>query len=305
MSTHLFCCTAIQPTKPPIPDHEKTFTEFTKWGFTTIGNLTGSTDPSEASVCIQLVRQVNSGPIESIRYFVASDNHGSFEEVSEDGIMDANFVKINDTTESLISTSTNQVQGAHVIGELVSRNHSSDSRMQSNTKHPDLDLDQGRSQGRFRDQDLRWHQRGLAWDVELARAMGTEPGWDTALRGGLVWDLVVDLTGELEDRRDIDGEDQDQNQDQDRDAGISQSDDGTQYTNQDNNEDQPVSSSPTLDTEVTQDNDAGSFSPPFGTQVTSYDEDDSSDDYGSYDCYGGDNGFSYDQDCGDCGGCDD
>lgn len=96
MSTHLFCCTSIQPTKVPNPNYEQTFTEFTKWGLTKIGNLPGSTDPSEASVCIQLVRQVSSGRIESIRYFVASDTHGSFEEVSEDGIVDANFVRIHE-----------------------------------------------------------------------------------------------------------------------------------------------------------------------------------------------------------------
>lgn len=96
MATHLFCCTTIHPTKLPNPEHEQTFTEFTKWALTTIGNLTGSTDPSEASVCIQLVRQVTNGPIESIRYFVASDKHGGFEEVPEDGIVDANFVKINE-----------------------------------------------------------------------------------------------------------------------------------------------------------------------------------------------------------------
>ncbi|KGO43421.1 hypothetical protein PEX2_000280 [Penicillium expansum] len=167
MATHPFCCTTIQPTKPPNPDHEQTFTEFTKWGLTTIGNLTGSTDPSEASVCIQLVRQVNSGPIESIRYFVASDTHGSFEEVPEDGIVDANFVKMNDHGED---------------------------------------------------------------------------------------------------------QDQEQNQNQDREGGISQSGDGTEI-NQDSNDDQPISSSPTFDTEVTQDEDAGSNSPGFETQATAYDED--------------------------------
>lgn len=50
------------------------------------------------------------------------------------------------TTESSTSTSTNQVQGTHVIGELVSRNHLSSLRMQSSIRYQDLDLDLGQDQ---------------------------------------------------------------------------------------------------------------------------------------------------------------
>jgi hypothetical protein len=121
-------------------------------------------------------------------------------------------------------------------------------------------------------------------------------------------------------------QDQDQSQDTNQDAEISLPDDGTGCTNRDSDKDEPVSSAPTIDPEVTQevtqDEDTGSCSPPWGTQVyhdegrmsQSYlDIEDygcyyfgrSSDDYGSYDCDGGDSDLTYDQDCGDYGGYDD
>jgi hypothetical protein len=96
MSTHLFCCTTIQPTTLPSPEHKQTFTSFTKWAkwaLNTIIVLTGTTDPSEASVCIQLIRQAINGP-EFIGYFITTDNE-NFEEVPEDKILDADFVKMN------------------------------------------------------------------------------------------------------------------------------------------------------------------------------------------------------------------
>ena len=89
-----FCCTSLRPTKLQNSDHERTFTEFTKWALAT-ENKTGFLDPSDASVCIQLVRPVD-GSIESVRYFVAIDEHGSFEEVSEIRIVDADFVEIDE-----------------------------------------------------------------------------------------------------------------------------------------------------------------------------------------------------------------
>lgn len=62
---------------------------------------------------------------------------------------------VPNTTESSISTSTNQARGAHVIGELVSRNRLSSLRMLSSIRY--LDLDQGMDldlgQGQHRDQD--------------------------------------------------------------------------------------------------------------------------------------------------------
>ncbi|KAJ5462737.1 hypothetical protein N7475_007681 [Penicillium sp. IBT 31633x] len=97
-STHLFCCPNIQPTQSPIPDHNHPFTEFTKWAITRIGNAAGQTQPSTASHCIQLIRQIPNGPIESTRYFIATKNN--FEETPEAAILDANFVKTNDHSDN-------------------------------------------------------------------------------------------------------------------------------------------------------------------------------------------------------------
>lgn len=92
MSPHLFCCPNIKPTHLPKPEHEQTFNEFTKWAVTTINNKAEPAPPADASLCIQLVQQIPNGPLESIRYFV-NDQGPDFEEISEDGIVNANFVK--------------------------------------------------------------------------------------------------------------------------------------------------------------------------------------------------------------------
>jgi hypothetical protein len=48
---------------------------------------------SNASYAIQLVRQVNYGPQESIRYFFPANN--SFCEASKDDLLKLNFEKVN------------------------------------------------------------------------------------------------------------------------------------------------------------------------------------------------------------------
>ncbi|KAJ5795182.1 hypothetical protein N7457_001781 [Penicillium paradoxum] len=94
--SQLFCCTNVQPINAPKPDHEHTFNEFTKWAKITITNLPDSTPPPNTSLGIQLVQQATEGPIESVRYFVATDKPGDFEEFSEEGILNANFAKVNE-----------------------------------------------------------------------------------------------------------------------------------------------------------------------------------------------------------------
>ena len=96
MSSHLLCCSNIQPTKLPSPEHEQTFTEFTKWALTTNATSIGLTEPFESSVCMQLIRRAKRGPIQSIQYFVPSNKHGDFEEVYIDDIADANFMNIHE-----------------------------------------------------------------------------------------------------------------------------------------------------------------------------------------------------------------
>ncbi|CAI7651791.1 unnamed protein product [Penicillium glandicola] len=334
--SHLFCCTSIQPTKLPNPEHEKTFTEFTKWALTTLGNLNGSTDPSETSLCVQLVRQVHSGPVESVRYFVASDKHGNFEEVSEDGILDANFVKINecktvrcsqhnrDFDLNIYEPSTGssrhwkanitkpRKQLENAIKNKISGSGSG-SMSGSGSGSRSVLGSMGSGVGHRASSSYGYGSGmgyGSAWGTSLGSGCG--PNWGT---GSTVFDKHVPSSTTIETGfSDSDEQDQDQDQYQE---GVSQGD-GIEYTNQDDDKDQLMSSSPTLDTEVTQDEDEGLYSPHFETLVTSHesvsqsylDVEDygcyfsgSSDDYGSYDC-GGDNDVTYEQDCGDCGDCD-
>ncbi|OQD72072.1 hypothetical protein PENPOL_c001G07107 [Penicillium polonicum] len=358
MATHLFCCTTIQPTKLPNPEHEQTFTEFTKWALTTISNLTGSTDPSEASVCIQLVRQVSNGPIESIRYFVASDKNGSFEEVSEDGIVDANFVKINET-KTFQCTQHNRAFDLNLYEPSTgSSRHWRASiakplkQLENAIKHKISGSGSGSGSGSrsvsgsrpvigstgsgvgYRASSGYGYGSGMgygsAWGTSLGSGCG--PNWGTG--SSTVFDKHVPSSTTVEtgsndsdSDSDSDGEEQYQDQvqvqvqDQNQEAGICMSVDGTEDTNQYGNEDQLGSPSPTFDTQVTGDDGAGLYSPPE-SQVTSHEDcviqsyldtedygcyyyEGPSDDYGSYDCDGGNNDLTYDQDCGDCGGCDD
>ncbi|KAJ5197441.1 hypothetical protein N7449_007920 [Penicillium cf. viridicatum] len=350
MATHLFCCTTIQPTKLPNPEHEQTFTEFTKWALTIIGNLTGSTDPSEASVFIQLVRQVTNGPIESIRYFVASDKHGSFEEVFEDGIVDANFVKINETKtfqctqhnrvfdlnlyepstgssrhwRASIAKPLNQLENA-IKHKISGSGSGSGSGSRSVPGSRPLIGSTGSGAG-YRANSGYGYGSGMGYGSAGGASLGSGcgPNWGTG--SSTLFDKHVSSSTTVENGSsdsDSDGEDQGevqvqvQVQDQTQEAGV----DGTEDTNQDGNDDQPVPYSPTFDTQVTGDDDAGSYSPPE-SQVTSYEDRVSqsyldtedygcycsggpSDDYGSYDYDGGNSNSTYDQDCGDCGGWDD
>ena len=44
---------------------------------------------------VQLVRQINYGPLESKRYFIPSGQDGKFVEVNESAMIEANFKKLN------------------------------------------------------------------------------------------------------------------------------------------------------------------------------------------------------------------
>ena len=50
---------------------------------------------SSAPYAIQLVRQINYGPQESIRYFVPASNGSEFAEATEDDLLKSNFDKLN------------------------------------------------------------------------------------------------------------------------------------------------------------------------------------------------------------------
>ena len=97
----VFCCNNIQPYRPRLLDHDDKFSTFITWARQTpeIPEL-GSDDSAIPSVegkpyAIQLVRQVNYGPLESKRYFVPKEEGQGYVEVTEDDLVGANFQKLN------------------------------------------------------------------------------------------------------------------------------------------------------------------------------------------------------------------
>lgn len=97
MSALFFCCSSISPYRPRQLDHEAKFTTFMRWA----GLQTTSPVPvdglliSSAPYAIQLVRQINYGPLESIRYFVPASNGSDFAEATEGDLLESNFEKLN------------------------------------------------------------------------------------------------------------------------------------------------------------------------------------------------------------------
>ncbi len=94
--TDLFCCSLIRPYRPKRLDHEQKFDKFMQWAKST------STKPDDgpifivsADYVVQLVRQANYGPQESVRYFMTINDGIEFEEVRENDLIAANFEKLN------------------------------------------------------------------------------------------------------------------------------------------------------------------------------------------------------------------
>jgi hypothetical protein len=104
MENNVFCCSNLQPYRPKTLDHEPKFTDFISWAkrasLGTSGAAGKSSDTPGATehypYAVQLVRQVNFGPLESKRYFVPEDNPArDFVEITADDLVDANFEKVN------------------------------------------------------------------------------------------------------------------------------------------------------------------------------------------------------------------
>ncbi|TGJ78886.1 hypothetical protein E0Z10_g9879 [Xylaria hypoxylon] len=92
----IFCCSSIKPFRPVRLDHEAKFSHFMRWTESyPVAPTNGSSLVSQAQYAIQLVRQVNYGPQESIRYFIPVDNNSTFLEVTEDDLLSANYKKLN------------------------------------------------------------------------------------------------------------------------------------------------------------------------------------------------------------------
>ncbi|KAF4811355.1 hypothetical protein CGCSCA5_v010011 [Colletotrichum siamense] len=97
----LLCCESLKPYKALRTDHEARFTQFMAWAKDSQPTVIEETSKIDSSnrlplYAIQLVRQVNYGPLESKRYFVSfADRTHSYVEVAEDFLIQANFQKVN------------------------------------------------------------------------------------------------------------------------------------------------------------------------------------------------------------------
>jgi hypothetical protein len=96
----LFCCSDARPYKSTSLSHESKFRAFTAWAsFPKSSNIAtpAPSAPSTAALfVVQLVRQVNYGPLESKRYFVSNADAGdAFAEVTEQWLVENNLQKLN------------------------------------------------------------------------------------------------------------------------------------------------------------------------------------------------------------------
>ncbi|KAH7372301.1 hypothetical protein BKA66DRAFT_572422 [Pyrenochaeta sp. MPI-SDFR-AT-0127] len=98
----IFCCSDIHGYKNRTLSHEQKFGAFMVWArYPKESTVTVSEEPlssSDATFAVQVVRQVNYGPLESKRYFTCNGTSGAendFMEVEENWLIDANFQKLN------------------------------------------------------------------------------------------------------------------------------------------------------------------------------------------------------------------
>ncbi|KAI1308083.1 hypothetical protein F5Y03DRAFT_110624 [Xylaria venustula] len=96
----IFCCSSIKAYRPARLDHEAKFDCFMRWAKSDpLAPANGSSLINQAQHAVQLVRQVNYGPQESIRYFIPIDSNSArnsvFLEVTEDDLLSTNFKKLN------------------------------------------------------------------------------------------------------------------------------------------------------------------------------------------------------------------
>jgi hypothetical protein len=99
MSATIFCCSSASPYRPRPLDHEAKFTAFTRWALLQKASYMINDDTSSivdnAPYAVQLVRQINYGPQESIRYFVPASDGSNFAETTENDLVKSNFKKLN------------------------------------------------------------------------------------------------------------------------------------------------------------------------------------------------------------------
>lgn len=94
----IFCCSSVSPYRPRRLDHDDKFTAFMCWATSCKQSAAvddGSTILNTAPFAVQLVKQVNFGPQESIRYFVPLIDGSRFTETTENSLIKSNFEKLN------------------------------------------------------------------------------------------------------------------------------------------------------------------------------------------------------------------
>ncbi|KAL7779010.1 hypothetical protein CFE70_008513 [Pyrenophora teres f. teres 0-1] len=96
--TSIFCCSNTRGYKNRTLSHEPKFLAFLTWANylqeSSIVPADAAPLPSNASFAVQVVKQINYGPLDGKRYFVAADD-GAFVEVTEQWLINANFEKLN------------------------------------------------------------------------------------------------------------------------------------------------------------------------------------------------------------------
>ncbi|KAH6884900.1 hypothetical protein B0T10DRAFT_564325 [Thelonectria olida] len=99
----LFCCDKIKSYRPQYLSHEAKFNNFMTWASFPRESAAGSGDDTAINLlevhppfAVQLVRQINYGPLEFKRYFVPIEGkQHEFVEVVETALIQANFQKLN------------------------------------------------------------------------------------------------------------------------------------------------------------------------------------------------------------------
>ncbi|KAI4953506.1 hypothetical protein J4E91_002353 [Alternaria rosae] len=94
----IFCCSNIQGYRNRILSHEPKFKTFMAWATypkeSDIVSSDAAPSATDITFAVQFVKQTNYGPLDSKRYFVTGSD-GTFVEVTEQWLIDANFEKLN------------------------------------------------------------------------------------------------------------------------------------------------------------------------------------------------------------------
>lgn len=98
----IFCCPNMKPYRPTRTDQEAKFTSFLSWSKSKSSNATFEISSGDSSLLeaptsfvIQVVRQINHGSIEFKRYFALEAASNTFQEFTEEDLIQANFEKLN------------------------------------------------------------------------------------------------------------------------------------------------------------------------------------------------------------------